>query len=81
LDHISAPLRLKKTPFRDEPTRTIQIEWRIGGRFYQKKKRKAMIIYLYPLNPFTKSAVEIYNTLNVKKPMELTIGLLFYIVN
>ncbi|SQH96463.1 Uncharacterised protein [Haemophilus haemolyticus] len=35
-----------------------------------------MIIYLYPLDPFTKNAVEIYNTLNVKKPMGLTIGLL-----
>jgi len=29
-----------------------------------------MIIYLYPLNSFIKSAVEVYKILNVKKPMD-----------
>ena len=45
---------IKKTPFRDEPIHTIQIEWRIGDGFYQKKKRKAMIIYLPLIDLFTK---------------------------
>lgn len=34
--------------------------WRIGGGFYQKKKRKATTIYLSLFNSFTKSVAEIY---------------------
>ena len=45
-------------------------------RILSKEKEKGNDNLPLSSKPFTKSAVEIYNALNVKKPMELTIGLL-----
>ncbi len=45
-------------------------------RILSKEKEKGNDNLPLSSKPFTKSAVEIYNILNVKKPMELTIGFL-----